>query len=239
MPGIELNEEQKYYFKVHKKRYEILLSIVDELKENKKTPCRILDIGPSFFTKILIEHYPQDKLAALGLSEEASKGGHLPSFEYLEGIEFINFDLNSTHNKKLLPKINIRFDIIIFAEIIEHLHIAPEYVFRFLREILDKEGYVILQTPNAVSLIKRVQMLFGKNPYELIRENFMNPGHFREYTMQEIKALVEKEGLVVRKIFCKNYFTLIPNNWKTKIYRFGQILLGEKFKDGITAVITR
>ena len=235
---IELNEEQSRYFDVHKKRYEILLSIVDELKENKKTPCRILDIGPSFFTKILNDNYPDDEIVSLGLSGDESKGGHLPSFDYLKNMEFINFDLNKAHNINLWPEIKNKFDIIIIAEVIEHLHIAPEYVLRFLKNILDDKGSIILQTPNAASLIKRVWMISGKNPYELIRENFNNPGHFREYTLREIKTIVEKEELIVKKIFCKNYFTLIPDNWKSKLYRFGQNLLGEKFKDGITAVIS-
>ena len=174
----------------------------------------------------------------MGLSGDESKGGHLPSFDYLKNMEFINFDLNKAHNINLWPEIKNKFDIIIIAEVIEHLHIAPEYVLRFLKNILDDKGSIILQTPNAASLIKRVWMISGKNPYELIRENFNNPGHFREYTLREIKTIVEKEELIVKKIFCKNYFTLIPDNWKSKLYRFGQNLLGEKFKDGITAVIS-
>ncbi|MDP9149663.1 MAG: hypothetical protein M3O36_06955 [Myxococcota bacterium] len=44
-----------------------------------------------------------------------------------------------------------------FAEVLEHLHTAPELVLAFLRRLLLPQGLLILQTPNAASLSKRIK----------------------------------------------------------------------------------
>jgi hypothetical protein len=97
-----------------------------------------------------------------------------------------------------------RYDLIVFAETIEHLYTSPKLILNFLRNFMRTEsGVLIIQTPNAVSLSKRREMLRGINPFELIRENRYNPGHFREYTMEELIGYGTQAGLkVYRKEFC-------------------------------------
>ena len=68
------------------------------------------------------------------------------------------------------------YDVIVFAEVIEHLYTAPELVLPYLRELLVLGGVLLLQTPNAVSLRKRAKLLLGVNPFERIRTERDNPG---------------------------------------------------------------
>ena len=79
-----------------------------------------------------------------------------------------------------------RYDLVVFAEVIEHLHTSPVHTLAFVRGLLADAGVLILQTPNAASLPKRLKLLAGRNPYELIRADGGNPGHFREYTLAEL-----------------------------------------------------
>ena len=44
----------------------------------------------------------------------------------------------------------------------------------------------MVSTPNALWLKHRIKLLMGRHPYELIREDKGNPGHFREYTAGEL-----------------------------------------------------
>jgi hypothetical protein len=54
---------------------------------------------------------------------------------------------------------------IVFAEVIEHLFTAPELVLAYLHELLVPRGQLLLQTPNAASLRKRLKLALGRNPF--------------------------------------------------------------------------
>ena len=68
-------------------------------------------------------------------------------------------------------------------------------------------GHLILQTPNATALAKRIRMLFGRNPYDPIREESGNPGHFHEHTVDELVRAVDEAGLEVTRVLTENYST--------------------------------
>ncbi len=67
-------------------------------------------------------------------------------------------------------------------------------------------GYLILQTPNGISLGRRLQMLAGRYPLEMIREDRNNPGHFREYTRDELIACGRAAGFEIIHASLSNYF---------------------------------
>jgi hypothetical protein len=94
-----------------------------------------------------------------------------------------------------------------------------------------------LGTPNAVALEKRIKLVTGYNPYELIRLNKDNPGHFREYTVRELKTLGEEAGLKLIDHETSNYFA----RFKSKGRLFDAItnILPQTFRTGINAVYTR
>ncbi len=57
------------------------------------------------------------------------------------------------------------------------------------RKLLKPGGAMLVTTPNAAALSKRLRLLFGQNPFEMLRETPENPGHFREYTALEMRKL--------------------------------------------------
>jgi hypothetical protein len=111
------------------------------------------------------------------------------------------------------------------------------------------DGLIIVQTPNAVSLGKRIKMALGRNPFEQIRADDANPGHYREYTLAEVSALLEDAQFSVKKTFRKYYFdarfarhsvgneqpTQIRGSIKNVLYRF----LPPGMREGITIVAGR
>lgn len=186
------------YFKFHRKRYNYLLSL---LKEYVSLDSNILDIGRSPLTALLYKRGYKN-LTTLGFPLSKT---HLDK-KVPEMIPHIIFDLNDCKNREKWIKLP-KFDLIIFAEVLEHLHVAPEYVMEFLKSGLENGGYIILQTPNAVSIGKRLKMLFGIHPFEMIRKGD-DPGHIREYTKKELIQLGKKVGLKVIMHEYKNYFNL-------------------------------
>jgi 2-polyprenyl-3-methyl-5-hydroxy-6-metoxy-1,4-benzoquinol methylase len=127
--------------------------------------------------------------------------------------------------------------VIVCAEVIEHLHVPAEGILRALAGGLVAGGHVVLQTPNATALPKRVRMLFGRNPYEPIRAESTNPGHFHEYTLGELRQAVEAAGLEVERLITANYFD--HGSRKNRAYRaLGGVLPGT-LREGITILARR
>lgn len=127
-------------------------------------------------------------------------------FKSRNGDEHFEFDLKNTIDRNMWPQPPL-YDLVVMAEVIEHLPVSPSHVFSFLASLVRPGGSLLLQTPNACSLSKRLKMMFGRNPFELIRDDLHNPGHFREYTVRELASYAGTAGFNVRRIITANYFS--------------------------------
>ena len=141
------------------------------------------------------------------------------------------FDLNDAQYQEKWPKIE-KHHLIIMAEVIEHLYISPVLVFKCISTLLKNGGYLFLQTPNACSLGKRIKMLIGKNPYEMIRNSGTNPGHFREYTIRELVLIGKETGFTPVEHNICNYFVREKNI--NKVYNTLISIFPSRFRAGIT-----
>lgn len=195
------SEAKKKYAQQHRARFKKLINLVENRLDRQDV--HILDIGRSELTYMLSEKYPN--VASLGFAPAEDDGGHR---ELDEGnhIPHITFDLNQADCTDLWPDEHAgSFDLIMFSETIEHLHLAPEFVLLFLRYLLKEDGQIVVTTPNAASIYSRVRLLFGVHPYEKIRFYKQNPGHFREYTVHEMEQIGKTAGLFADDIRLVNY----------------------------------
>ena len=186
--GLDL-EHQVYYLNSRNRYRFILENLPGDL-----TGKKVLDVGVSSFTPMLQELLPDSEIWAMGLEKTAP--GFLPHPE-----RFISHNLESPD-----PAPGGPFDLLIFGEVIEHLAASPRAVLAKLAGLLRPGGRLMLTTPNFLSLGNRLKMLTGKNPLERIRKETENPGHFREYSMNEMVEYVEGSGL---EIVEKSY----PDYW--------------------------
>jgi len=115
------------------------------------------------------------------------------------------------------------------------MYIRPERVLDTLSSLLKPGGYLILQTPNAAFLGSRIKLLLGKNPMPWIRDEPNNPGHYREYTKQELIKLSDMTGFELVSIIGRNYFSH-PSAIKQTLLKV-TALLPDTFKNGFTAVL--
>jgi hypothetical protein len=190
---VEGEPDNPGYAAFHQPRFTFLL----ELARERMPPAggRLLDIGRSPLTSLLAGRL-KTTVDSLGLEADAP----LPNGHHHQ------FDLNDAADPPRWRRGLGPYDVIVFAEVLEHLYTAPGLVLRYLRELLTADGCIIVQTPNAAALGKRVKLLIGRNPFERIRVDRSNPGHFREYTLAEMKELVAEAGLVVEASWMKYYF---------------------------------
>lgn len=195
-----LKQEELDYLRYHKERIAFNVKIVSEVLERAGAESpRLLDVGPHIQTTVLNECVGSEVVInTLGWKNErlVSESDFRQHFE---------FDLNNADTEALWPETE-QHDVVVMAEVIEHLHTAPSLVINFLKEYVAPGGYLIIQTPNAVDAKKRLQMLRGEQPYEQIQEDLSNPGHFREYTKTELREYVEGEGLDVEDIWYCDYW---------------------------------
>jgi SAM-dependent methyltransferase len=186
------NGENPGYLAFHRPRFEFLMKLVEA---EAPPAARILDIGPSPFTSMLraSSRAPVD---SLGLEPEAdSPTGH-----------HYHFNLNDTQHQEKWRRDLGPYDVVVFAEVMEHLFTAPELVLAYVHTLLVPHGTLILQTPNAASLRKRIKLALGRNPFERIRPDASNPGHFREYTARELNQILRDAGFAMRKSTSEFYF---------------------------------
>ncbi|MGD0590859.1 MAG: methyltransferase domain-containing protein [Bacteroidota bacterium] len=147
--------------------------------------ARVLDVGPSYFTTLLAQEYKD--VSTLGLDIMTDHGGQRNASAIALALPHVMFELNNSRDIRRWPKVARPFDLIVFAETLEHLYTAPEYSLAFLGSLLTEKGILLVTTPNAAMIMKRLILLLkGKNPYEKIRLIGENPGHYREYTMKEL-----------------------------------------------------
>lgn len=119
-------------------------------------------------------------------------------------LECVKFCKSKGHNvlqadlEKTLPYDDGHFDVIIGLEVIEHLA-DTDFFIKELKRILKDNGKIILTTPNALSLPRRVMTLFGINPF--YEASFSFPpgmaGHLRFYTPQLLKDFMKFHNLKV------------------------------------------
>jgi hypothetical protein len=181
------------YLAFHAPRYAFLAQLVSD---HVRAPgARLLDVGRSPLTEMIAGRTGRP-VDSLGFEPDAS----LPS-----GRQH-RFDLNDAQHRERWRLDLGPYDVIVLAEVIEHLYTAPELVLAYLRELLVPGGLLFVQTPNAAALWKRRMLLRGKNPYERIRLDPGDPGHFREYTAAELREILAAAGFAVERVSMKFYF---------------------------------
>lgn len=181
------------YDDYHAPRYAFLMHLLQ--KFGVKADSTILDIGKSELTTRIHEafHVPVDSLG-FGSDRPTETGRH---FE---------FDLNLAQHQHTWRKGLPTYEFVVMAEVLEHLHTAPQLVLEFVSGLLAPKGFLVVQTPNAAALTKRIKLLLGRNPYEMLRPDISDPGHYREYTISELRQIGKGLGLHEEKCVTAFYF---------------------------------
>jgi SAM-dependent methyltransferase len=99
------------------------------------------------------------------------------------------------------PYADGEFDIVIFAEIIEHLLNDPCKVLREIKRVLKPGGSLIVTTPNVARLENIARLIAGENIYDPYSGYGPYGRHNREYTRLELATLLQFEGFDVKEQF--------------------------------------
>lgn len=110
-------------------------------------------------------------------------------------------DLNNYKSFKSKEK----YEVIVFADILEHL-LFPEKVLRFFVEhFLKKGGKIIISVPNIAHITVRLNLLKGSFVYT--KSGILDRTHLHLYTLQTAGELISSSGLeIVQKKYSSNRF---------------------------------
>lgn len=223
-----LDPEAHAYVAYHTRRYARLLSVVDELAAARPPGRRyILDIGPNVQTALLRSAHPEAVIDTLGFAHPAVPPHH--------DERHIEFDLNDAPFPERRPQPDRRYDVIVAAEVVEHLYTPLATVLSCVADWLRPPGFVVIQTPNGAALHKRVRLALGRSPVGPPRVCRENPGHFHEYTLTELRGQVSAAGLVIERLQVDNYFG--SGRAATPLYRGLGHLLPPSFRHGVTLCV--
>jgi len=225
--GWDLSPAVREYLAFHSARYEALLDTVRALP----APRSVLDAGTFLQTELFRLEWPDALVHTLGEPWTTSGWGSVR-----EGERHWAFDLNDLQFSERRPPDIGPVDLVVLAEVIEHLYTAPAVVLGAVREWLAPGGYVVVQTPNAARLEARLRLLRGRHPYEMIRPVRENPGHFRELTVAELRAVAAEAGFTVESLTVSNYFGL--SSPRRRAVKRATGLAPATLRDGITAVLS-
>jgi trans-aconitate methyltransferase len=162
------------YLEMHPPRYRLLMQLVLDLVSRLPKPAtgklRILDIGPRFDVELMHRLMPDVLVDTLGID---------PGFVGArDGERRVIFDLNDADLEDRRPEMD-RYPLVVMAEVLEHLYMPPSVTLGWVKSLLAPGGYLVVQTPNAVSLPNRLRMLIGKNPFQPLTAERAFPGHKR------------------------------------------------------------
>ena len=86
------------------------------------------------------------------------------------------------------------FDLVLCAEVLEHLGRDPFAMLAEVNRVLRTGGHLVLTTPNIASTHGIAKQLLGGNPYLYPHFNLGTDRHNREYSLDEVRAMMGMAG---------------------------------------------
>lgn len=108
-------------------------------------------------------------------------------------IEVHDVDLNNLEKLEL----NRKFDVIVFADILEHLLFPKQVLQFFIDNYLEDGGEIIISLPNVANISIRTRLLFGDFTYE--ENGILDNTHLHLYTKKTARVVIESCNLSIVK----------------------------------------
>lgn len=167
----------------HRKRH---LEIIDLLKLNGGETVLDVGIEPYIFTELLLKQTSDIDVAGIAYGDVGNE-----RTEEVSGHDIRVRECNVETDK--WPYEDSEFDRVVMGAIIEHLF-DPLAALKQARRVLTDEGRLVLSTPNAIRLIKRVNTALGINPYDGYPRDSVYNRHNHEWTIDELRDILPVAG---------------------------------------------
>jgi 2-polyprenyl-3-methyl-5-hydroxy-6-metoxy-1,4-benzoquinol methylase len=138
-----------------------------------------------------------------------------------KNAKFYKLDFNDKENlENFINEYREKFDLIISAEIIEHIENPWEYI-RTIKLLLKKGGMLLITTPNTTSWLSRMYFLF-EGKFHQFSDTDLEYGHISPITKWELNNVLKHEGFTNIEFRPAGTlpFIWVVNNKKVLFYNF-------------------
>jgi 2-polyprenyl-3-methyl-5-hydroxy-6-metoxy-1,4-benzoquinol methylase len=174
--------EEPEYYHLFWERYFRTFGYIESLVD-RESP-RILDIGSGQFAILCA--------TLLGAKcDVADIDTRYTDVLRKNGLGFVQIDLT-----KGGPAVKDPYDLVVMAEVIEHVPRPPHLVFADLMRCLRPGGVLLVTTPNLYRFRNVVRMIRGQKifDYFLLPEKDQGLGHFVEYSQEQLEWQMKRAG---------------------------------------------
>lgn len=112
------------------------------------------------------------------------------------------------------------FDLIVLAEVIEHLPMPPYLILGKLRTWLKPGGTLLITTPNLFRPRNVVRMLLGRDPFDtfMLPRDGVSLGHQTEYSAQHLAWHIGEAGFALERME-HDQLGQTGFSWRTRVAR--------------------
>lgn len=187
------------YRKAHARRFCRSLALIQKWAPPDR-PVRVLELGsaPYYFTLLLHQALP---CQIVGVNVEAgvwpgeaqsATGPKMVRLRWGAGDAALELEIHVFNiEKDPFPFADNSFDMVLCMEVIEHLTYSPTHMLTESHRVLRQGGKLVLSTPNAINM-KQTAALLCNRSMEFPYSGYGIYGrHQREFTVQELRLLLE------------------------------------------------
>lgn len=185
-------EEKDFHYLDTKWNMGYILRVPNEellkLMQSDKTDPYVLEIGCSGGTNLMEvgNRYPDAHLYGVEINENAAKMAVRFAETQVGNIEEKNLDFG-----------NIKFDYIMFGDVLEHLH-DPKGVLEYCQTLLAEHGKIIASIPNLMHWSVMKVLINGFFPYADF--GLLDRTHIHFFTYYEMVQMFEEAGYAVEQV---------------------------------------
>ncbi len=152
----------------------------------RKPPLSILDVGTADgYLGALLK---QQGHSLVGVETDCAAADRArPYYETIHSIDIEDFHFPYRNH----------FDIVLFADVLEHLR-RPEEILRRCRPCLKPDGEIIVSVPNIANLFIRMALLLGY--FEYTERGILDRTHLRFYTRSTLQRMLQNCGYRIVEI---------------------------------------
>ncbi|WP_341632045.1 class I SAM-dependent methyltransferase [Sphingomonas agri] len=177
------------YYSISRERYFLTLGYLVEL--NLPEGAKLLDVGGGQFAIL------SSKL----FGYQATVGDIGDDFRTPADSADVSFVVcNLLHDDP--AAFRGQFDVVVLAEVIEHLPVPPYVVLSKVRSWLKPGGALLLTTPNLFRLRNIVRMIRGRDPFDtfMLPRDGISLGHQTEYSAEHLAWHIREAGFLLDEI---------------------------------------
>ncbi len=180
-------------------------------------PGRVLEIGSTpYYITLLMKRFRSYDLELSNFFGQDTTNSSIvyeaiidnPDYSEYHRLPYRQFNVE----RQVFPYADEMFEGVVFCEVLEHLTADPMAALAEMHRVLKPGGWLLVTTPNAVRYENIVKMHAGQSIYAAYSAHGPYGRHNREYTIPELRDLLNSMGFEVTRIEARNLWPDRPED---------------------------